>query len=525
MKFYFICPALFFIGRLNMKRAIIVLQIVLIFTCVCIFCFTSMPKLTGGILCTAVMLILIFIGAYTANANSKRLQMRITELLRELSVASSRIISVSQEIGITIDENNVSSNELFDDTRQMSDLTADVTENLGDMISQIKGLINFAEESQATTAAMEQTSNKSLAAIQNGMSEIMHIVDTMKEIKVTSSKASCSIEKLKTASDAVRTIIEKINEISQQMHIIAINATVEAARAGKYGSSFAVVAKEFHSLSSMTDTSMQDISALIDAIQKDISDVYNVVMENSGRVDEGVQYSRVVENSLKDIDASFSDVVKMVDKISAIAEEESRIAGSIGDRIDHVESLIDKTNGNVKRVFESAQNQKRGIENIAEMGTKLGSASMELISIAGNNTDEVTEKLDDKTKAICASFFPVIKKELCVRPDILIYDHALHSDMLSRFMSAHKLVEAVWTNELNGRFICSIPKAGIANAAMRDWFRASLKGESYISPIYISGITKNKCVTLSMPYADEHGEARGIIGVDLNLDLLKSESK
>jgi methyl-accepting chemotaxis protein len=100
-------------------------------------------------------------------------------------------------------------------------------------------------------------------------------------------------------------------------------------------------------------------------------------------------------------------------------------------------------------------------------------------------------------------------------------DQALHYDVLSRFKSSHAIFEAVWTNETNGRFICSIPKAGIANAVMRDWFRAALKGESYISPIYISGITKNRCVTLSMPYYDNGGAVSGIIGVDLNLDMLK----
>ena len=109
--------------------------------------------------------------------------------------------------------------------------------------------------------------------------------------------------------------------------------------------------------------------------------------------------------------------------------------------------------------------------------------------------------------------------------DLVNNDRDQHQDILRRFKERHKITEAVWTNELNGRFICSIPKAGIANAAMRDWFRAGLKGESYISPVYISGITKNRCVTLSMPYVDENGQIAGIVGVDLNLDMLRSEIK
>lgn len=508
-----------------MRRIITALQVVHLLVFAYMISYTSAAKVTLTIVFAAVMLILILIGFFATNAAEKRLKNRITELLRELSVASSRIGSVSQEIGITIGESNASSSALFNDTQQMSALTADVTENLADMIAQLRGMISFSEEAQATAVTMERTSKNSFESIENGMTEIMHIVDTMKDIKITSGKASDSIEKLKAASGDVRTIIDKINDISMQMRIISINASVEASRAGRFGDGFAVVAREFQSLSNLTDTSMRDISVLVEAIQKDIVDVYTVVKENSGRVDDGVQLTKVVETSLKDIYASFSNVNSMVDKIGSILQQESRLAGDMGNRIENVESLIDQTNGNVKRVFESASNQKRGIENIAEMGTMLKSASTELISIAGSSADELTEKLDEKTKNVCSAFFPVIEKELCNTADIMLNDQKLHENVLRYFMSGHKIVEAAWTNELNGRFICSIPEAGIANAAMRDWFSASLEGESYISPIYISGITKNRCVTLSMPYFDEYDEMTGIIGVDLNLDMLKSENR
>ena len=84
-----------------------------------------------------------------------------------------------------------------------------------------------------------------------------------------------------------------------------------------------------------------------------------------------------------------------------------------------------------------------------------------------------------------------------------------------------KLVASGRTEASIGRFICFIPPSGIANAVMRDWFRAALKGEKYISSIYISGITKNKCVTLSMPYYGKAGEVLGVVGVDLNLGMLR----
>lgn len=506
-----------------MKKIIIALQLSAVIVITCVILFTSIPKTTGVIIFAALMVMLFIIG-FSFGSNDRGLKNKISELLKELNVASSRIGSVSQEISISIGESNLSSNALFDETREMRDLTASVNDSLSDMITQLKSMIASTEAARDTAATMEHTSQLSSQSIQNGMAEIMHIVNTMGDIKVTSNRASDSIEKLSAASNAVRSIIEKINDISKQMHIIAINASVEAQRAGRYGASFAVVAREFQSLSTITDTSMREIGGLIDDIQKDISAVYSAVKDNSSRVDEGVGYSKVVEDSLTAIDASFGEVTGMVSRITGIAAEQTRLADDMGARVDYVESLIQKTNNSVHRVVQSAQDQKRSIENISEMGEKLGSASSELLSIGGGAAAE-TEHLDDKTRLICKGFFPIINEALCQNRDLMTNERGHHYELLSRFKSAQSMMEAVWTNELNGRFICSIPKAGIANAAMRDWFKAAIEGERYISSIYISGITKNRCVTLSMPYYDDAGEMRGIIGVDLNLDLLKKEHK
>jgi methyl-accepting chemotaxis protein len=502
-----------------------VLQAALPLVFVCIFCFTSVPGTATVIAFTAVLTVLSLAGAMVSGAGERRLKNRVAELLRELDVASSRIGSVSQEIGITIGESDRSTNTLFHEAGEMSTLTGDVTEQLGTMLAQLRAMISFSGEARSAAAAMDRAGAEALLSVQSGMAEIMRIVGTMHEIKVTSGKAGDSIEKLRAASDGVRAILDKVGGISKQMHIIAVNAAVEASRAGRSGASFAVVAGEFQSLSAMTDTAMGEIGALLDAIQRDIYEAYDAVKENSGRVDAGVLYTRVVEDSLKAIEASFSDVATTAGRISSLTGEESRLAGGMEGHIENVESLIDRTTGNVRRVYESALEQKSGIENIAEMGAKLHSASMELLGIASSDAAETTEKLDEKTGGICAQFFPVIRKALASHPDIQDNNPALHHEVLSRFKAAHPIAEAVWTNETNGRFICSIPEAGIANAAMRGWFISAMKGESFISPIYISGITKNRCVTLSMPYYNDGGAVAGIIGVDLNLDMLNKEKR
>jgi len=503
-----------------MKKNLIILLSLLFALYSCVILFVPF-KVVGIAVFAAVMAAMLLV--YLKNIQA--LKQRITKLSNELKVASSRITSVSNEIGITIEENNSHSNELFRQTREMSSLTSDMNGKLSETINKIKGMIDLSDETRQTILGMENVSKKSSETISGSMTEIMHIVDTIKEIKTTSSRASDSIEKLKSESDSILTIVEKITEISMQMHIIAINASVEAAKAGQFGKSFTVVADEFKKLSSVTDSSVKEISELILSIQKEVLKVYNEVRENSARVDDGVRLTKAIEDNLRNINASFSDVLKMVEHINNISQTEHRLAGEMNDHLDRVEDMITRTGEKVSCVYDYTAKQKEGIENIAEMGLKLESASSDLLSIVGNEAEQGAEQPDEQTKRICLDFFPVIEKELCRELKLIPRNYAAHSELLNRLKEKHKILEAVWTNEKNGRFICSIPKAGIANAAHRDWFRESIKGEKYISSIYISGITKNKCVTLSMPFFNDRNEIEGVVGVDMNLSLIKENKK
>ncbi|UOO38201.1 chemotaxis protein [Oscillospiraceae bacterium CM] len=504
-----------------MKNLLTLLQLSIIAVFIGIFFFTPIPKSPAAITFAAVISVLTVISALRAAAETRRLQNKVTHLARELGVASSRISSVSQEIGITIDENNAYSSDLFDQTRVMASLTSDVNLHIGETIRQVKGLITFSDEMRDTAARLNETSSASFDTVQSSISEILGIVDTINEIKVTSGRASASMDRLTAAAGEVLAIIGKINDISRQMHLISLNASVEAARAGRNGSGFAVVAKEFQMLAETTDLSIKDISKLIHTMQNEVTDVSAVVKENNDRVDEGVLRSRNVEKNLKNINASFTSVADMVRQVSTLSDDEARLAEEISQQIDEVEVLIGETGSHVESVYNAALNQKKGIENISDMGSKLNSASGELLAASGSAGSEATEALDEKTSDLCRRFFPLMKSELCSAPDIVQKDPETHAKLLGAFKNRHDLVEAAWTNEPNGRFICSIPAAGIANAAMRDWFQAALKGENFISSIYISGITKNRCVTLSMPCYDASGAVCFIIGVDLNLSLIK----
>ncbi len=499
--------------------ALIVLTAVLLY-------FNMAPPPFDILLFSAVLLLSSAALVLSSRHREKRLTQQITKLSNELNVASSRISAVSQEISVTIEENNDASRVLFDQIREMKSLTADVNDSLSETIVSIKDMIANAEDTLQTAEAMEKAGRASFDTIQSSISEIMGIVDVMDKIKSASGKAADSIERLRTASADIRTIIEKISDISKQMRLITVNASVEAVRAGKGGGSFSVVAKEFQNLSVMTDSAVKSIGDLVDAIQANVMAAYTAVKENDGCVREGVRNTKAVEQNLSLIHQSFTEVIGMVDRISSISATEARLALDMGNGVDRIEKLIMETDDNVTLVYQSALSQRKSNENISDMGARLKTAAAELNALTGGGADGHREKLDAAAKAECEAFLPIIRDALCTEPDITVgKDPDRHAALLGRFKSRYPIIEAIWTNDRTGRFICSIPKAGIANAAMRDWFLSAIRGESTVSSIYISGITKNRCVTLSLPLYDEHKEISGVIGVDINLDMLLDKAR
>lgn len=457
--------------------------------------------------------------------NIEELKREKNKLSHQLAAASGSIKSVSAEIQLTVDESDTYSKDLFQQSTKMTGQMSEVNQIITESSAAIKNLLSLTGTTRDMAHQLDSNSRASEQTISDSKMEIMNIVEVIGKIKYTSSKAANSIETLKETSDQISGMLKEIAVILSKMKLISINASIEAARAGQAGQGFTVVASEFKALSQMTEIFVQDIETQIFAMKNDVSDVYHDIAQNNENVDNGVTFSKIVEQNLQNMSKSFQNVISMVDEINTICDEQSKISDMVGNQIQSMEELVNTTSQNADTVYRSAVCQKDRVENIAQMSRKLGSASEELSKIADGSME-----LPDifKSKRFLAAldetaqqYFKFIQEELVSQNAFLTNDVNLHHKMLHTFIQKHKdTVEAVWTNDVNGRFFCSIPSASIANAKIREWFQVSIGGKKYISKIYISGITKNPCVTLAVPYFTIKNEIIGVLGMDINLNGL-----
>lgn len=452
------------------------------------------------------------------------------KLSQELAVASGSIKSVSAEIELTVDESNTYSKALFQQSTQMAGQMTEVNQIITKSSVAMKNLVSLASTTRDMAFQLDKNSRSSEQIIYNSKTEIMNVVEVIGKIKQTSGYATNAIETLKETSEKISSMLKEITGILSNMKLISMNATIEAARAGQAGQGFTVVASEFKKLTQMTEVFVKDIEVQILSMNSDVNKVFCDIAQNNECVDSGVAFSILIEENLQKMSQSFQKVITTVEEMNTISDEQSKISDMVGEQMECMENLVKITSKNADAVYQSALSQKDRVENIATMSKKLGAASDELSAIAERtiqlpaqyNSKEFLDTLHETAQG----FFKLMQAELTSHHAFITNDSNLHDKMLRRFKEAHEeVVEAVWTNDVNGRFFTSIPSASIANATIREWFQASIAGEKYISRIYTSGITKNPCVTLALPYYSKKGEIIGIIGMDLNLNGLEMKKK
>jgi methyl-accepting chemotaxis protein len=433
----------------------------------------------------------------------------------EVQVTSSQISSVSESIAVTLDENNSYAKYVYDEVKEMASNNEHVNNSISSTISEVKNIISLLENAEKLTASMQKNGAISKGTVKLSMEEILQIVQTIDSIHESSEKTLANMSSLQKTSGEIVHILETVKSVSKQTQLLALNATIESARAGEHGKGFAVVASEIHKLAEDTGKSVENINILIKNIQDEVESVYSVVRENASRVDDGMAATKNIETNLGRIDTSFNDVFGMIDQISSITKEEAVIAQNVGNQIEDVETVLSKTSSSVEAVYTSVHQQKHNMEEFASMGSRLNEASSTLAGLFSSEADAL-ESISNDALDKAKSSLSIINNELCCRNEIInSKDSSVHEAILSDFKDKYNYVEAVWTNDRKGRFICSIPKAGIANANVRDWFKKSIQGDNFISSIYISAITRNPCITVSSPIKNASGEIVGVVGIDI----------
>jgi len=180
-------------------------------------------------------------------------------------------------------------------------------------------------------------------------------------------KSAETVKELGQSSDQIGEIAQVIDDIADQTNLLALNAAIEAARAGEQGRGFAVVADEVRKLAERTTKATKEIAEMIKKIQKDTSGAVASMNRGEEEVEKGKQSALKAGDSLKEIIKGAESVVDLVNQVAAASEEQSSTAEEISKNIESINNVTNESAGGIQQIAHASEDLNRLTLNLQDL--------------------------------------------------------------------------------------------------------------------------------------------------------------
>ena len=295
----------------------------------------------------------LFNGFNEAIENIRNMFLEVVKAVKSTANASLEISSSSEELAAGAHEQSAQASEIAAAIQEMTTTILETTRHA-----------NLASEASKRAGNLAQDGGKVVLETVTGMKKIAEVV----------KEASETVKALGKSSEMIGEIVQVIDDIADQTNLLALNAAIEAARAGEQGRGFAVVADEVRKLAERTTKATKEISTMINQIQKDTNEAVKSIEEGNNEVGRGKQLAEKAGHSLDQIIKGSAEVIDVINQVAAASEEQSSASEQISKNIENISTVTNQA--------------AMGTQQIARAATDLTSLTEQLKDlIAGFNLD------------------------------------------------------------------------------------------------------------------------------------------
>jgi methyl-accepting chemotaxis protein len=344
----------------------------------------------------------------------------VAESANAVTSASAQLASASKQSGEAISQISITTQQVAQGITQQSEGISKTTSSVEQMGRAIDGVAKGAQEQaraisqasqitsrinaaigQVTTNAQAVTRDSAQAATysRDGAKTVKETIIGMEAIRKTVGLSSSKVEEMGTRSQEIGAIVETIEDIASQTNLLALNAAIEAARAGEQGKGFAVVADEVRKLAERSSLATKEIANLIKNIQKTVSEAVTAMQASAAEVESGVTRANSAGEVLDNILGAAESVNRQAEDAGQAAAKVKAAANELVEAVDAVSAVIEQNTAATEEMTANSSELTQSIENIASVSEE-NSAAVEEVSASTEEVSAQVQQVSDSADSL-----------------------------------------------------------------------------------------------------------------------------
>ncbi len=352
--------------------------------------------------------------------NLRKTITEVAENAKNLSAASVQLAASANQASLATTQIAVTVQQVAKGTSQQSESVTHTAASVEKMSQSIEGVAKGAQEQAVSVAKASNLTMQISSAIQQvagNASAVTHgsastteaanrgsitVLETIQGMQSIKSKVGFSVQKVQEMgqhSNQIGIIVETIEDIASQTNLLALNAAIEAARAGEHGRGFAVVADEVRKLAERSSSATKEIGALIKGIQTTVNEAVIAMEKSAAEVETGVSLANEAGGALNAITSAAQAVLSEAEQTTKVASKMSAASNELVASMDSVSEVVEENTIATEAMAVSSSEVTLAIENIASVSEE-NSAAIEEVSASAEEMSAQVEEVTASAQSL-----------------------------------------------------------------------------------------------------------------------------